>query len=310
MAMDSVDARIATQAVINHGAIAAAGVEASDRQLRGRAVRGALERAEAGVYVLAGVPRSHLRLLAVACLAAGPDAVASHRAAAWLWKFDGFRNAGPIELTVELGRGPVPKAVIMHRSKRFDPLDRTVENGIPVTTRERTLIDLGAVVRPALVHYALDSYLRKGGSETKLRRRLDAVAGRGCRGVGILRAILDGKTPDQRPSGSPIEIEFLLLCREYGLPEPVPQFAIQLFDGSVLIVDWAWPQYKAVVELDGYDAHNSRAEFENLHRRPLVLRQLGYRYLGITGMQVFNEPGFVIDSLRAEVPELFRFSTL
>src|SRR5436309_1937758 len=55
--------------------------------------------AHAGAYVIGGAPPSRHQSLMAAVLAAGPDAMASHRAAAWLWGFDGFA-APPLELTV------------------------------------------------------------------------------------------------------------------------------------------------------------------------------------------------------------------
>src|SRR3954470_18744918 len=137
-----------------------------------------------GVYAVGGIPvTTHMTLLA-AGLAAGADAVASHRAAAWLWGFEGFSTA-PTELTVASNRGPGLADVIVHHSKRFDPVDRTTFASVPVTTRERTIIDLGAVVRPYLVETALHHYLRTGGTLRKLEWRLDEIGGRGCRGVGV-----------------------------------------------------------------------------------------------------------------------------
>src|SRR5438094_10397684 len=57
------------------------------------------QRLQRGVYLVgAARPTWEQRMLA-ACLAAGPDAVASHRAAAALWRLDGIR-LGPLEITV------------------------------------------------------------------------------------------------------------------------------------------------------------------------------------------------------------------
>src|SRR5438270_711211 len=108
--------------------------------------RGAWRLVYPGVYVVGGAPDTPHQRLVAACLAAGPDAVASHRAAGWVWRYDGFEHPGPLEITFVEGRGPLRQGVILHRTRRLDPADGTVHNGIPVTTRERTLIDLGALV--------------------------------------------------------------------------------------------------------------------------------------------------------------------
>src|SRR3954462_15418411 len=103
-----------------------------------------------GVYVIGAAPPTRHQALMAACLAAGGGAVASHRAAAWLWGLDGFSSA-PTELTLATRRGARPVGVLLHHTQRFHEVDRTVQAGVPVTTRDRTLIDLGAVVRPLRV---------------------------------------------------------------------------------------------------------------------------------------------------------------
>ena len=310
--MTSREKKLAASAAAHHAVVDSRSAELAGftpRDLRRRAAIGVLERLHADVYVVAGAPRTAEQQLLAACRAAAPDGVASHRSAAWLWGFDGFEQPGPVELTVGPGRRPVPRGAILHRTKRFDPLDVSTVNGIPATTRERTLVDLGAVVPQFLVRIAVESYLRGPyGSETKLRNRLEAVAGRGCRGVGVLRAVLDGRPDGAKASGSPIELAFLDICRRYGLEDPVAQHPIDLFDGSRMIVDWAWPQHRSVIEINGYEPHATRKAFEADHGRRLVLRELGYRYIEFTGKQLRDE-SLVLRTLRAEIPELWRSST-
>src|SRR5256886_12739957 len=97
-----------------------------------------------GVFAIPGVPDSPLQRFMAACLWAGDGAVASHRAAAWLWEIEGFTSA-PVEISTTVGGSRAPKGVICHRVASLPPGDVTRRNGIPVTTPARTLLDLGAV---------------------------------------------------------------------------------------------------------------------------------------------------------------------
>src|SRR5947209_14979209 len=85
----------------------------SDDQVHRQLRSGMWSNPHAGVYVVGAAPESRLQQLLAACMAAGPDAVASHRAAAWLWGFEGFPTA-PIEITYHYNRGAAPRAVITH----------------------------------------------------------------------------------------------------------------------------------------------------------------------------------------------------
>src|SRR5947208_3380795 len=133
--MDTFDARLAAEAASSHGVIdnaRASLLGAPYGRLKRRSRAGALRRVHPDVYVVGGAPATHEQALLAACLAAGRNAIVSHRAAAWLWGLEGFTRPGPVELTVALGRGPAPRGVILHRTKRFDPVDRTVHRAIPV----------------------------------------------------------------------------------------------------------------------------------------------------------------------------------
>jgi hypothetical protein len=271
--------------------------------------RGRWHRIHAGVFVVNGAPVTHAQRLTAACLAVGPDATASHRAAAWVWGYDGFDRPGPLEVTFEEGRGPLPEGVIRHRTRRFDPVDRTVHNGIPVTTRERTLIDLGAVVRPFLVDIALQSYLRSGGTRTKLDARLDAIGGRGGRGVGTMRRVLRSQL-EGRPLGSVLEVMFKWLLERHGIERPVAQYEVRLPDGSSVVLDFAWPHYKAAVDVHGFAKHRSRQVFEGDFSRMPELERLGWRYRPYTYKQVAHRESLVIESLFRAIPELVRNPSL
>jgi hypothetical protein len=74
-----------------------------------------------------------------AVLACGPGAVLSHASAAQLWGVRGSR--GPIEVLRRSGGGRHP-GLRLHQTRALRPEEITAEAGIPVTSIERTAIDM------------------------------------------------------------------------------------------------------------------------------------------------------------------------
>ena len=155
------DQRIARIAARQHGLFTnpqalAAGLSATAIADRLRA--GRLHRLEPQVYRIAGAPDSwHQRLMA-ACLA--ENGVASHRAAASLFDLDGFPPR-VVEVTVHRWERRVNCSLRVHESTDLADTHRSERRGIPVTTIERTLIDLGAVVPRIRVEHAFDDALQR-----------------------------------------------------------------------------------------------------------------------------------------------------
>jgi very-short-patch-repair endonuclease len=59
-----------------------------------------------------------------------------------------------------------------------------------------------------------------------------------------------------------------------------------------------WRGPRVIVELDGHDAHDSRAQIERDRRRELRLRAAGFVVLRYTWDQVTREPGLVVTDVR------------
>jgi hypothetical protein len=127
--------------------------------IRRRLASGFLHPVHRGVFSV-GVTIVSLRgRYLAAVLACGTGAALSHRSAADLW---GLRpNATRLEVTVPAKR-PGPPWVEVHRTRVLAPQDFTTRDGIPVTSVARTLLDLGAVVRPPDLEVAVDRAERLG----------------------------------------------------------------------------------------------------------------------------------------------------
>ncbi len=155
-----------------------------------------------------------------AVLAYGPDAVLSHRTAAALW---GLRRArGRIDVTAPTGRQGTRrrKRLWIHRCK-LDLAERTLRDGIPVTTLARTLFDLSEVA-------AYEEVKRAAEEADRLSR-------------------------------SPLEQRFHAFLREHGLPEPHRNVEVLdhevdvLWPAAKLIAEldsWEFHAHRAAFERD------------------------------------------------------------
>ena len=187
-------------------------VGGSDALIRSRLRAGHWHELHPGTYLLGAAPPYWLQSVMAACLAAAPHAFASRRAAAGMWALDGFAK-GPIEITVPFGRLSIPDGVLVHRSRRIDPDDVVVKNGVPVSSVERTILEVGAVVPEGIVERAVEDAIRRClTTEVRLRRHLDRPHSKGRSGAGKLRRVLDVRLPG-RAAGSAAEVRIVRLLR-------------------------------------------------------------------------------------------------
>jgi hypothetical protein len=224
--------------------------------------------------------------------------VLSHFDAAALWDLTPNRGSR-IHVTrpSTSGRAPDPSRIHLHRVGTFRAWEGTRTDGIPATTPARTLLDLARHLRPRAiedvigradrlglfdllaVRRCLDEHPRQPGAP-RLRRLLDALHGVG---VADLRSLL--------------EVRFLQLCDDHGLPEPRANPRV-----AGMLVDFFWPEGKLIVETDGYAYHSSRAAFERDRERDQRLALAGYTVMRFTYHQVTQTPEAVAHRIRRLLP--------
>ncbi len=235
-----------------------------------------------GVYRLAGVPISNETLVMAAVLAAGRTACASHlTAGALLWKLDGLSAPG-IELSVGDRRDLAIDGVVVHRPRTLFTTDRTKIGPIPVTTPSRTIIDVASLVDERTLEVALDDALRRRLIRRRsLANRIGATPPHGRKGIGSLRRLLSERSGPVTESA--LETKFIQLVRDAGLPRPQLQYEVRGRDGSfVARVDFAYPEAKLAVEIDGYAFHEGRKQWDNDRARQNALVDLGWTVLRFT----------------------------
>jgi hypothetical protein len=228
---------------------------ATVRQIETWLAAGLLFRVHHGVYALAGARQDFDFRVLAGLLAAGPQAVISHRTAAALF---GLRRVtcASIEVTVSGRRAPKGGGLTAHRSDLLLPEDRTTIGIVPVTSPARTLLDLAPVLDVYRLGGALDDVLvRHLASLTAVERLLVRFARERRPGVQVLAKLVEERRQGKRPSQTGLEDELLEIFRAYGLPEPERQFKLLLPGGGMAVFDAAYPELFLGFEADGDKWH-------------------------------------------------------
>lgn len=277
------DRRVAALAARQHGVVATSqlAVEGISRRAIARRVeRGHLRRLHRGVYLLGPLKAQFTDAMA-AVLACGPGAVLSYHQAGVLW---GIRppDGSPVDVTVP-GRNVRARAGIrIHRVRELSPAEATGRHGLPVTTAERTLLDLATVLAPGELTRTVEQAQIHGLMTSALNEQL-------ARRHPGARALEAAHQPEPAFTRSEAEHRVLALIRKARLPHPSVNTKVHGYE-----VDLLWSAQRLIVEVDGYAFHSTRAAFERDRRRDADLQSHGYRVLRITWRQLTEEPEALI----------------
>jgi len=249
-----------------------------------------------GVYRMAGAPVTRRGTLLAACLASGPVAAASHRSGSALWGVEGGDDRIR-EIVCPRWRRAKEPGLVVHETKVLDARDVTVVDAIPVTTIERTLLDLGAVRHPLTVERAVETALRRELTTLPdLRSTLRRLGRRGRNGAGVLRRILDERDPNRRLTESAMEMRMLQVLRANGLPAPVVQHEIRHQGRFVARVDAAYPDLRIALEYESFAWHTGKEALVRDSARRNALVGIGWLPISVTwddlragGLQVCAE---------------------
>ncbi len=261
------DGEVAALATRQHGVVATWQLQRlgySYRQVAGRAAGGRLHRIHRGVYAVGHRRLSSKGRWLAAVLAYGTEAVLSHGPGVALFGLRP-RPAGDIDVTVPGRSRHGRKGIRIHSVRALADADRTVVDGIPVTSLARTLLDYADVARHQRLRLALEAADRLELLDIRVIDELLARSG-GHHGQAPLKAALaelSGSAPWTR---SELERRFLALVRNACLPEPHANSIV-----AGLLVDFHWPRHRLVVEVDSYQYHRSRQAFETDRERDAAL---------------------------------------
>jgi putative AbiEi antitoxin of type IV toxin-antitoxin system len=260
------------------------------------------QRPHPGVYRTGSAPPEWEDKVRAACMAAGPDSRAMGRTAARLHGLDGAETHTVVELVVPKGHGPTPRDVIVHETRRIEPVLASNLRGIPVSSINQTLLEYAWTSRSELlIERAVEDALRRGRTSEGALRRFVGSRGRGVEGVSLLRHVLDSR-PAGRPARSGFEVIVLDILREYGLPLPVRRPLVRVPPDHVFELDLAYMQHKVDIEPMGEKWHSTARQVRQDAERRRVLEPLAWIIVPVWWDQAIHAPADVAARVREVLP--------
>jgi hypothetical protein len=302
MKIDDSLAQVHAIARRQHGAISPVQcftVGMTRQQVRTRVTRGEWRREPNGVLVVSGIPETWLRRAMVVTLGHGGALVLSHRAAAHVQRFDGFRDGPPIEVVSRSTHVlAVAEDVRLHRSGVLSDRDITRVRSVPTTNAAATLCMLPQVVSEALVAQALDHVLRTGSSPRWIRQTGERLRRRGLHGPNILLDLLTERVNRRLPRSWFERLAKVVFDRAgIGLEHEYP---VRDSTGRILAsLDLADPTCRVGVECQSWEEHGSPGRQYGDVRRRRMLRSLGWDVVDVWWWDLDRPAEVVADVLAA-----------
>jgi predicted transcriptional regulator of viral defense system len=253
---------------------------------------GGLHRLHRGVYAVGHRKVTRDGWLTAALLAVGPGSFLSHQTAAALHALKTL-NLRQIHVTAV---GPAPRTrngLVIHRT-RNPPIrgELTTINGLTVSTVPRLFIELAATETQGELTRLITVAVRKRAfSHDNLERALERHATH--RGIADLKAAYAAYRP--RPNRkSDLELAFDELLEQYPeIPEP-----LRNVESEVGELDYYWPEYNVVLELDGRPYHVAVQDIERDRLKDAKLLTQGIRPLRITDQRFEHDANGSIEDLK------------
>jgi very-short-patch-repair endonuclease len=247
------------------------------KEVLGRVARGQLHRIHRGVYAVGHPGLTQQGRWLAAVKACGPGSLLCRHAAGMHYGFLSLEDHDPQVMATARRR---VEGVRTYRTRGLHELDHWRHQGIPITTVERTLLDLAATMSDRSLRRAMS---RAQSLRLTSPRRLAAILDRTPARPGRKRyaRVLASGPP---PTRSELEdrLHDLIEAGDFARPEyNVPL----IIAGRRVIPDVRWPGQRLVVEADGRQWHdNPHARAEDAERQAL-LEATGERVIRVTWEQ-------------------------
>ncbi len=277
------DQAIAKLAAGQHGNVTRSqllGIGLTRKAIDYRRRSGRLHRVYPGVYAVGRPPSSPRERAAAAVLASGPHAVLSHGSALALWGLTKRWPATP-HVTVTTGDRR-PRNIETHRSRTLDRRDLTTTFAIRVTTPARAILDSApGMTRKAVTRAVNDARL----AHILTPADVADVIRRNPIHPGAKSLKPHAEPTRSGPTRSAFEDLFAQICRDHGLPTPVFNITLDGYE-----VDAYFPEQGLIVELDGWDFHQTREAFESDRERDAHNLAAGRRTVRVTWDRLHERP--------------------
>lgn len=228
-----------------------------------------------------------------------PAAVLSHRSAARAWgiwqpRYDGIEISTPAGPRGSRYTTSVQRRTVTAHRRIVRPYERVVRLGLPVTTLERTWLDLAHLLELPDLIAAGDSVLRLGASPASLAEAAQRARGvRGVRRARVVLPLLDAcsrSRPESRLRAA------LLLA---GLPRP--EVNRPIFDdqhGWLAEPDLHYLEARLAIEYNG-EQHAERDRMVRDSTRLLQMQRAGWEVRTYTAVDAFKRLDEVVLDVRS-----------
>lgn len=254
----------------------------SAKAIRHRLERGIWITLHPGVYCHATTAASWLRDEIAACF--WSDGAAAGKAAGFLHQLPGCEDRD-LEVVTHRRHRAMPRCgITVHVTKRL-PLDQIVHiNGIPVTSIERTLMDLcGGLTRRGSA-IALDNALSRGLTGIgDLDNFLYRTARQGRNGCGRLRELLKERFNLGKFATTPLETVIFELIASSHLDMPLIQPEVRDEQGAIVAQpDFLYAAERLVIEGHSRLWHEGKAATDGDQARQKRLEALDHKVMYVT----------------------------
>ena len=226
-----------------------------------------------------------------AVLASHNDTLVGHVTAGEGW---GFRWFPPDQTAIHLlTTSPAPSrlpGVTGHRTIWLPDHDRTLLHHVPITTPERTFVDLCGQLPSKLLSLAGDDLMRRKVLVLpKLVRCVEQVPVSGRRKIRPMRAFLAERVDGYDPGGSEPELDVGRVLRASTV-RPLPEQQIRVrVEGHTYFIDYGWRHVRHGFEYQGLDVHGRPSAVDYDSERTRRLQRAGWTLWPVTHTTTANE---------------------
>lgn len=262
---------------------------------------GLLARFHRGVYRVGGLSFGFDEAVHLASKLMTAQQAIGGRSALELWGLPGGSRA-KVHVVGPKGYRSSSSYVSTKELRDLRPADVTTLSGLRVTTPSRSILDSSPFCSADTIGLQLtEGVQRQFFTYAELAQRVAEVSRPGKRGVSTLRKILAARTEDADRELNSYERMAKRLFRDAGFPSAVAQYHVAA-SGRSYFVDFAWPEYRLLVECDSMLAHSTPEQLQSDLRRQNDLIGFGWVLLRFTYADVADRPDYVETQLALYLP--------
>ena len=271
----------------------------SAQQVRRRVSGGAWSHIVNNVYADAGLRMTDAAWRWAAVLSCGPDAVLSHRCAAQVWDMPVTATARP-EVSMPVPAHVRPGSRVHLHNIPVPRRDIHVVGGLPVTSRQRTVLDCLLTLPQSQGRTLLDRALQRGW--VQLPGIVAAVHdAHGRWGAARARTVLAGADPTTASQAERVAKAVLATGRITGW---VSNHPLRVGGDVVAYLDIAFPDVLLAIEIDGWAWHSDPERFRRDRQRQNALVAAGWTVLRFTWADLVERPEQVLATVVATLSRL------